>query len=844
MNKNKKIISDKLKVVLTLAICFISALMIFLGLEYYQFTKEVKFHSQENLEMTRQSYLQNLKAEINKVCALLKVLDLNTEVKEKFKEKDRYGLYNLCFPIFDDLKNENNISNWYFIEPDSTYFLRMNNYAIYGDKAGGYLYKQAVDNHDHATGIEFTDNDFSIRVIHKYYDKDSLIGYTEIGEEIGQIFKALKQETGNDVSLFINKKYIERADWEFLKLKKGLKANWEHMENYADIEQTIDIDFTREINIEELGDEGTILETVKENGSYYSKSVFPVYDTEGKKIGGVFVLTNVDSIYKTFISRLISTILIYLSSFIVIGVIIFLIIQRINKDIRMAKLDAEKSAHKALVADSAKSEFLANMSHEIRTPMNAIMGFSEILKEQLSEPKYLEYIDIIITSGKTLLGLINDILDLSKIEAGKMEFQYRPVDPHALFGDIAKIFAGKIKNKGLRLITEIDGKLPASLLLDEVRIRQILFNLVGNAVKFTAEGYIELKVKGVFHPDRSKIDLIFSVKDTGIGISQDDKKVIFDAFTQSKGQSTKKYGGTGLGLAITKKLVELMNGEISVDSIVGKGSIFKVIIKEVFVASVDHDIDEKKLLIEDISFHNQKILVVDDIQSNRLLLNEILSIYGLHVLEAANGKEAINIARSNNPDIILMDLRMPVMDGYEAIKILKSDSKLKSIPVIVLTASAMKTSEEDIKKINSDGYLRKPISRPELLAELKKYLKYEIIPKDEITSGAAQQVEAVIKGKTGIKKLPELINRLENEISIKYVKLKKEFIINDIEDFAEEIGELGGKYGASILSDWGKKLSVQSSSFDLENLTATFDEFENILNKIKIFKGNDKNGKK
>ncbi len=513
-----------------------------------------------------------------------------------------------------------------------------------------------------------------------------------------------------------------------------------------------------------------------------------------------------------------------------------------EEKLKTALINAEKSSKKALVADSAKSEFLANMSHEIRTPMNAIMGFSEILKEQLIEPKYLEYIDIIITSGKTLLGLINDILDLSKIEAGKMEFQYRPVDPHSLFGDIAKIFSVKIKNKGLRLIADIDDKLPASLLLDEVRMRQILFNLVGNAVKFTGEGYIELKVKGVFYPDRSKVDLIFSVKDTGIGISQEDKKIIFDAFKQSKGQSTKKYGGTGLGLAITKKLVELMNGEISIDSIVGKGSIFTIKIKEVSVASVDHSIEEGELEIENVSFYNQKVLVVDDIQSNRLLLNEILSLYGLNVLDAQNGKEAINIAQSQNPDIILMDLRMPVMDGYEAIKILKGDSKLKNIPVIVLTASAMKASEEDITKIGSDGYIRKPISRPELLAELKKYLKFKIIPKDEITSGTAQ-AEVAPKSKAGIKKsqeilvekLPELINILENEISTRHVKLKKEFIINDIEDFAKEIEELGRQYGTSILSDWGRKLSIQASNFDLENLAATLDEFENILTKIKSF---------
>jgi PAS domain S-box-containing protein len=516
---------------------------------------------------------------------------------------------------------------------------------------------------------------------------------------------------------------------------------------------------------------------------------------------------------------------------------------------KQAERELIKAKEQAEAATVAKSEFLANMSHEIRTPMNAIMGFSEILREQVKDPKYMGYIDIILTSGKSLLGLINDILDLSKIEAGKLEFQYRPVDPYTLFRDISKIFEVKIKDKGLRLITDIDGKLPPSLLIDEVRIRQILFNLVGNAVKFTPRGYIELKVKGIFYPDRSKIDLIFSVKDTGIGISEEDKKIIFDAFQQSKGQSTKQYGGTGLGLAITKKLVELMNGEITVESTVGKGSIFKITIKGVSVAAVGSEAQERKMEYEKVSFYNQKVLIVDDIESNRMVLSEILKTYGLDVQEAKNGKEAINLAEKIKPDIILMDLRMPVMDGYEAIRILKNDSKLKGIPVIVLTASAMKTSDEDIKKINSDGYIRKPISRSELIAELKKYLKFEIIPKDEKVPGipdgetSAKSLTALKQAdslndfrrlpESVIKKLPELISKLENGISDKFGKLKKEFIINDIEDFAKNIQKLGKEYGVSILLNWGEKLSTQADSFDLENLTNTLNEFESILNNIK-----------
>lgn len=182
-----------------------------------------------------------------------------------------------------------------------------------------------------------------------------------------------------------------------------------------------------------------------------------------------------------------------------------------------------------------------------------------------------------------------------------MSLQYGPVDPKALFGEITKIFDIKIKEKGLKLIKDIDSTLPAYLMLDEVRIRQVLFNLVGNAVKFTREGYIELKVKGLFYPDRSKIDLIFSVKDTGIGITEGDKKVIFDAFGQSGMQSVKQYGGTGLGLAVTKKLTKLMGGQLSLESVVGKGSTFIVKINEVSVAAVESGIEEKNEILKRLS---------------------------------------------------------------------------------------------------------------------------------------------------------------------------------------------------------------------------------------------------
>jgi len=240
----------------------------------------------------------------------------------------------------------------------------------------------------------------------------------------------------------------------------------------------------------------------------------------------------------------------------------------------------------------------------------------------------------------------------------------------------------------------------STLVLDEIRLRQILFNLIGNAVKFTDKGYIKLSVKKNYKfDDHSKLDLIFSIEDTGIGIPENQVDSIFESFKQQEGQSTKKYGGTGLGLSITRRLIEMMNGRITVKSSLGEGSIFKIILNDVDVSVVDIESDSKDLSFDvmNIYFEKALVMIVDDIESNRVLIKETLTLSGLDILEAKNGEEATKKSMELLPDVILMDIRMPVMDGYQATKIIKSNPKTKSIPVIALTASV--TMEEG--KINS-----------------------------------------------------------------------------------------------------------------------------------------------
>jgi len=267
----------------------------------------------------------------------------------------------------------------------------------------------------------------------------------------------------------------------------------------------------------------------------------------------------------------------------------------------------------AEMANKAKSEFLANMSHEIRTPMNAILGFVELLQDHVIEPKYASYLKGVSIAGKNLLQLINDILDLSKIEAGQMDVQFEPVNLYTLCDELRQIFAVKMQERNLPLDIVINPDVPSSLVLDETRLRQILFNLTGNAFKFTEKGSVSILVDmGVYGDDNSKIALYIEVRDTGIGIPQDQQERIFEAFRQQEGQSTRRFGGTGLGLAITKRLVEMLKGTITVESTVSKGSSFKVFLPDVVIGSGSLSLSPSPAWNdEEGDFHGATILVVD-----------------------------------------------------------------------------------------------------------------------------------------------------------------------------------------------------------------------------------------
>jgi len=509
-------------------------------------------------------------------------------------------------------------------------------------------------------------------------------------------------------------------------------------------------------------------------------------------------------------------------------------IKEAEKELLEAKEAAELAAHTAEAANRSKSTFLANMSHEIRTPMNAILGFTEILQRLVADVQQKSYLDSIQTSGKSLLTLINDILDLSKVEAGKLELEYRPTDSRALFREMETIFSQRVSQKNLNFQVDISPDLPPALILDETRFRQVLINLIGNAVKFTDSGGVKLTASGI-RQDADRADISFSVEDTGIGIPPDQQDVIFGAFEQREGQSVNEYGGTGLGLAITKRLVGMMGGEITVKSEVGKGSAFHVILKNVEIAADDTLTGENPttLDIDALTFSPATVLVADDVAVNRDLVKGYLDGYGLTLVEAENGQEAIERVHQASPDLILMDIKMPVLDGYTATRRLKADPAYSEIPIIAFTASAMRETEEELSQV-CDGFLKKPLSQVELLAELTRFLRHSLIDEEAVATEPTDPGDSPegVPGEIAPEKLPEFIEQLESHRSA-WETASDTLTINEVEEFAVGIQKLGEENGYPPLSTWAEELQNQVMTFDMAAMEQTLAGFPTHIEELK-----------
>ena len=383
-----------------------------------------------------------------------------------------------------------------------------------------------------------------------------------------------------------------------------------------------------------------------------------------------------------------------------------------------SKINAELKTKIAQEAVKSKQQFLSNMSHEIRTPMNAIIGFTNVVLKTKLDKSQTEYINAIKESGDALIILINDILDIAKVDSGKMTFDQTPFKLSKSISTILQLFEQKMKEKNLELIHHCDPSIPKFLVGDPMRLRQIILNLMSNAIKFTSTGKISINVK-LLNEDTDKVTLEFLITDTGIGVQQDRLDHIFSNFEQATKGTSSSYGGTGLGLAIVKQLVELQGGSIIVQSELGKGSSFGFIMnfdKPIPIIEEAKEVSNPMLQIikNDSLTAKIKVLVVEDMTLNQLLLKIILLDFGYEIDLADNGKIAIEKFQNNTYDIILMDLQMPEMNGFEATSYIRDVLK-STIPIIALTADVATADVEKCKAVGMNDYISKPIDEKLLL---------------------------------------------------------------------------------------------------------------------------------
>lgn len=494
---------------------------------------------------------------------------------------------------------------------------------------------------------------------------------------------------------------------------------------------------------------------------------------------------------------------------------------------RNAELERARAVAEA--ANQAKTDFLTNVTHEIRTPMNIILGFSEVLAGEVTDPRHREFLAAVDTSGRLLLTLINDILDLSRVEAGKLPIHPAPVHLRPMAAEIVGLFESQAREKGLQIRSEMARELPEVVTLDAARLRQILVNLTGNAVKFTSDGEVVIEMAAA-PVQEGRTTLTVIVRDTGPGIPAAERDRVFEPFTQRPGQSPSREG-SGLGLAIVRRLARLMNGDVTVDAAPKGGARFTLVFPDVPVGDVEGNGTHPDVsdLGREVCFQPATVLVGDDVEMNRRLLEALLADHGLTVRQAGGGEAVLAAIRRDPPDLALLDLRMPDRDGFSVARELRASPDTRDLPLVAVTA-ATRPEEQAAATALFDALLLKPVRRQDLVETLKGFLP--VHPPAAPPATAPPEPSPDLTPATR-ERLGRLADLLDGDLMPRWRRLNEVMVVGEVEIFARRVVGLGREYRCEPVRVWGEQLVRRADSVDVSAIRQSLDRFPEVIEALR-----------